>query len=260
MYKSDVDKDINNVDQDNIDQINDEKIARFVVVSNKSVSIMICRASFALLIFITLSLVEFFLVYNLTLQTNSITSNFRNLKNLQNRINNVYSMSYETVARKVNTLYINGHDTYTDEKDFLLEDLRLVEIFNGGDPSYQFSDYLDKFNSIMYTDVCNNYIKAYNIYDGVCSLELYNSGLITIMNYILDNTRNWIQQIGTSTDKNLTRYSILTSQLSDDLYESVNLAVDALNYTTIIYQQGATDFSNYISTLTQVFLIGQTFY
>lgn len=59
-----------------------------------------------------------------------------------------------------------GHDTYTDEKDFLLEDLRLVEIFNGGDPSYQFSDYLDKFNSIMYTDVCNNYIKAYNIYDG----------------------------------------------------------------------------------------------
>ena len=51
----------------------------------------------------------------------------------------------------------------------------------------------------------------------VCELDLYNSGLITIINYILDNTGSWIRQIGTSTDKDSTRQTILTSQLSDDL-------------------------------------------
>ena len=85
-------------------------------------------------------------------------------------------MSYETVAEKVNTLYINGeffilkkiigHDTYSENKAHLYKDLRLIEIFNAGNPSYQFTEYLEKFNSIMYTDVCNNYIKAYNINNG----------------------------------------------------------------------------------------------
>ena len=257
--KSDAQKNENDEEtQNRLNIIIDDKIQRFIVVSNKSVKAIVYKALCGILLFLSLNVVEFFLVYNLALQVNSITSTFRNLKNMQNRINNIYGMAYESVAREVNTLQIDGIDVYSLSKTNFWNELRMVEDFNGSNPPVQLSTYLDMFNDLMYTDVCTNYIKAYN--QGTCNLELYNSGLLTIITNVMDNTDNWITDIGTASDKDSMRKSLLTSQLSDDMYQAAFLSVNALNSTTIKFKTGANDFGVYMMTVTKIFLICQVQY
>ena len=89
----------------------------------------------------------------MTSQIETIDKTFVNLIKMQFRINNLFSICYETVARKQHVLYIGGVDEYSLQYDEFLATKKIVDSFSEGDYSTNFDSFKQIYTDIMYNSL-----------------------------------------------------------------------------------------------------------
>lgn len=139
------------------------KIEKFDQKSKPKSYTSILKVGLVLIAFILVSLADFLVNYSKESQFDRIIENGKSLADLKSSLNAAYAVLYESIALKTPNIISGGKnqlDTHLD--DIVKHNRDLVAMIEAGFPS-SISDYTDSFKSIMFNNMCENFLKTSNV-------------------------------------------------------------------------------------------------
>ena len=241
------------------------KLNLYRIDSKKSVYWISIKVLIFIVAILCVCCFDFVVVFGMTAQVKNINNTFVKLLNMQYTINSMYSLAFETIARKVDVQYINGEDYFSTKYPVFQIDKGVIDLFTEELYTSVYTEYDSTYKNFMYNSLCT-YIKTKSDFTDssadICGTnQVYEYSLSTVINQIAKNTNFYLTLMKNSVDKDAKRKEILESDDFDVQFHLTEISNAALTYTNNLFLVATKKFSKwiiyytYITSLSSILLL-----